>query len=866
MQQKYFLILFAFIFGFANHSFSQNALSLDGINDYVSTSQGGPGGASSRTVEAWIRTSYSGATQGVLVDWGSVSANGNRFTLNVQNGLLRVEIGGSGFSSTTNVADGAWHHVAVTYNNSNASGLKAKLYIDGALDASADFTVTINTLTTTGIRIGARVDGVSFFTGSIDEVRVWNIERTAAQILANKNTEFCSVPSGLVAYFKCNQGIASGANTSISNLTNTANATYNGTFNGLALTGNSSNFVAGSTVTTLSILSKKDSFNCGPGTVTLGATTSAGASLKWYNTATGGTSIGNGNTFVTPSLSTTTNFYVEAVQASLTGQAGRNDYTGISQATPNNTGQGIQFNALTNFNLDSVSVWVTTDTGKVIVQLQNASNTVLQTNTFTFSGTGATATSRVKIYLPVNYSITTGNNYKILALNGTTVPLSREGSIAPPFSTYSISNVVTMVSSWVNGAQGTTNYYYFYNLYVSAGCASPRQAVTASIRPKPIINLGNDTTICPGVSYTFNAGNPGSTYLWSTGETTQTITKNAAAAYSVTVRANTCVNWDTILITPGITPVNIMVDSTNLCDGNIMVLNAGNAGCTYSWIPGGANTQSISVNTENNYTVTIKSIDGCKIDGSTFIKIRPLPIANLGNDTAICSTQSILLDAGNPGYSYTWNTGAATQTINSADSGTYKVTITTPFNCVLNDSIHIAYLPSPRTEGFNFIPRFFEELGKVEFAPLNPTNVMTYEWDFGDGSPLVTIINPIHVYTASGEYEVTLKVYNDCSDYTVQQKIHVDLPTGIVTLSGNDIHLLIYPNPAKSILNISNNNPDYVMEDVMVFNAVGSMVYHQKADSKMAHQLSVEGFPSGVYFLRILTDKGFVNKQIQVLK
>lgn len=1007
MRKKYFLVLFVLLFGFVHHSFGQNALSLDGTNDYISTAQPGPGGNSSRTVEAWIKTSYSGATQGVLVDWGAVSPNGSRFTFNVLNGLLRIEIAGSGFNSTLSIANGAWHHVAVTYNNSNATGQKAKLYIDGVLNASADFTTSMNTLSTTGIRIGARVDGISFFNGSIDEVRIWNTERTAAQILAGKDAEFCYVPAGLIAYFKCNQGIAGGANTGISNLTNAANATFNGTFHGLALSGASSNFVAGPTtlaaagttsstiavtacasytspanhvytatgvyhdtipnsagcdslitinltigvsapagLTASSItssganlswtavsgatsyqyvldqsasnpvaagtattnnsyaatalasstvyymhvratcgsgfsswstvsfttlcsapsISKTDSFNCGPGSVTLEATSSTGASLKWYSAATGGTNIGSGNTFITPVLTATTDFYVEASQLSSLGQIGRNDYTGISQAIPNNTGQGIQFNALTNFNLDSVSVWVTTDTGKIIVQLQNAANTPLQTNTFTFSGTGATATSRVKIYLPVNYSIATGNNYKILALNGTTVPLSREGSITPPFSTYSINNVIAMVASWVNGAQGTSNYYYFYNLYISSGCISPRQVVTASILPKPVINLGNDTTICPGVSYTLNAGNTGAVYLWSTGDITQAITTNAAASYNVKVTLNNCVNSDTIIVTPGITPVNIMADSTNLCDGDVVVLNAGNAGCTYSWAPGGAVTQSINAGTEGSYTVIIKSMDGCEVNSATFVKIRPLPIASLGNDTTICATQTIVLDAGNPGYSYSWNTGAGTQTTNSNDSGEYMVTITTPYNCILADSTHIAYFPSPRTEGFNFIPRFFEALGKVEFSPLNPTDVIGYEWDFGDSSPLVAIMNPLHVYTASGEYEVTLKVYNDCADYTVRQKIHVDLPTGIVTLDGSNIQPDIYPNPAKSILNISNNNPEYKMEDIIIFNTTGSIIYHQKSDSETAHQLSVEGFSSGIYFIRILMDKGFAYKQIQVIK
>lgn len=616
-----------------------------------------------------------------------------------------------------------------------------------------------------------------------------------------------------------------------------------------------------------SIVSKKDSFNCGTGSVTLEATTTAGATLKWFSVATGGTSVGSGNSFVTPFISTTTNYYVEPAQLASIGQIGRNDYTGIAQAVPNNTGQGIRFNALANFNMDSISVWVVSDTGTIVVQLQNAANVALATNTYTFAGTGATATSRVKMYLPVNYSISTGNDYKILAMPGTTVSLSREQSINPAFSGYAINNVITMTSSWVNGATNAANYYYFYNLYVSSGCAGPRQTVVATIRPLPTVNLGNDTTLCPGASLTLNAGNAGGTYLWFPGgQATQTITTNAVGQYIANVTSNGCSKKDTIVITPGIAPVNNLIDTTNLCDGDVTTLSAGNMGSTFVWTPGGATTQTITVNSGGSKSVVIKSVHNCMLTSNTYVKMRPLPVDNLGNDTSICESATIVLDAGNTGYSYIWNTGATSQTINASDSGTYSVTITTPYSCVNSDTTHIAYLPEPYTEGFNFIPKFFEQLGKVDFSPLNPTNVNRYEWDFGDGSPLVTLMNPTHVFAASGEYNVTLKVYNDCSEYAVSQKINVDLPTGTVTLNKGNFKLNIYPNPAKSILNISNANGDYEMQDVMIFNTVGALVYHRKADSKTVHQLSVEQFTSGVYFVRVLTDKGLVNQQVQIVK
>ena len=391
--------------------------------------------------------------------------------------------------------------------------------------------------------------------------------------------------------------------------------------------------------------------------------------------------------------------------------------------------------------------------------------------------------------------------------------------------------------------------------------------VTSQIRPIPIVNIGNDTTICPGVSYTFNAGNAGGSFLWSSGETSQTITKNAAGSYNVKVTVNQCSQKDTIIITPGITPVNVLVDTTNICNGDVAILNAGNAGSSYLWTPGGATTQSINVNAQGNYSVNIKSIHGCIITGNTFLKIRPLPVSNLGNDTLICESATILLNAGNAGYNFSWNTGSNSQTINVMDSGTYIVTVTTPYNCVNIDDIHIGFLPSPRIEGFNFVPKFYDAIGKIDFSPLNPTNVSSYEWNFGDGSPTVTQMNPSHTYTSSGEFTVFLKVINDCTDYTVSQKINVGLPvTGVNAVNKNGLSLNVYPNPSRDLLRINNGGADYKLEDVWVYNTFGTVMYHGKADSAVETQLPVASFANGIYTLKVLTNKGYVNQQFQVIK
>jgi len=122
------------------------------------------------------------------------------------------------------------------------------MYIDGSLETSSNFTVAVNTSSSGGLLLGRRIDGINYFDGIIDEVRIWNTVRSLADISSSKNGEFCGVPTGLVAYYKCNQGTAGGTNTGQTTLTNSTGSN-NGTLTNFSLTGNSSNWVAGKTLT-----------------------------------------------------------------------------------------------------------------------------------------------------------------------------------------------------------------------------------------------------------------------------------------------------------------------------------------------------------------------------------------------------------------------------------------------------------------------------------------------------------------------------------------------------------------------------------------------------------------------------------------
>jgi hypothetical protein len=84
----------------------------------------------------------------------------------------------------------------------------------------------------------------------------------------------------------------------------------------------------------------------------------------------------------------------------------------------------------------------------------------------------------------------------------------------------------------------------------------------------PTIELGSDTSIC-GTDFVLDAGNPGSLYLWSTGETTQTINVTASGTYSVFVSNSEGESSDTINISINPFPaISIIATEDSICAGS----------------------------------------------------------------------------------------------------------------------------------------------------------------------------------------------------------------------------------------------------------------------------------------------------------
>jgi hypothetical protein len=205
---------------------SGNAVFLNGSTDYISLGTTGlPLGSSPRTIEAWIKTTTSGV--GEIVSYGS-PGSGSMFEVGVTGASIFISAWSSPqYTVSATVNNGSWHRVAVSYN-----GTAASTYMDGTLLDTRN--IAFNTVLGSA-NIGCRISPTEYFSGTIDEVRIWNVARTQSQIQSTMNTTLVGNESGLVAYYRLNES-GQGSGITVQNSATATGATLNGTTVGTSTT------------------------------------------------------------------------------------------------------------------------------------------------------------------------------------------------------------------------------------------------------------------------------------------------------------------------------------------------------------------------------------------------------------------------------------------------------------------------------------------------------------------------------------------------------------------------------------------------------------------------------------------------------
>ena len=132
------------------------------------------------------------------------------------------------------------------------------------------------------------------------------------------------------------------------------------------------------------------------------------------------------------------------------------------------------------------------------------------------------------------------------------------------------------------------------------------------------------------------------------------------------------------------------------------VLDAGVPSGSYQWFlngnPVGTNSQTLTTIGAGTYSVNVTSLSGCTGTDSLLLTIVQAPVVNLGTDTTVCSTDVLILDAGNPGATYQWTLNGSTvvgtgQTYQPTQTGNYSVLVNTGGQCQASGSINVNIVP-----------------------------------------------------------------------------------------------------------------------------------------------------------------------------
>ncbi|HUC80409.1 MAG TPA: gliding motility-associated C-terminal domain-containing protein [Flavisolibacter sp.] len=306
------------------------------------------------------------------------------------------------------------------------------------------------------------------------------------------------------------------------------------------------------------------------------------------------------------------------------------------------------------------------------------------------------------INLTINDGLGTQASYckPVVVVDNTHTPVQPKSLCAG--DSIQLTSSKTSGNLWNTGS--TSNSIYVKNpgiYWVQSfnGSCTNIDSFVVEVKQKPVVNLGADTSLCSSDSLLLDAGNPGSLYTWQGNQSSQTFLVKQEGLYYVDVSLNGCKATDSIRVAALSSPVISLTNDTSICKNGNVVLSATGGG-SYSWFPtlGIANPTSPTTvaapDTTTKYFLTVTNTNSCKAIDSVTVTIVPQPVVSLGTDTAICSSDSLVLDAGNALATYTWQNGQTSQTITVTQQGHYSVEVNKN-GCTATGSISISILSAP---------------------------------------------------------------------------------------------------------------------------------------------------------------------------
>ena len=237
-----------------------NALNFDGDDiAFVASSSAINQLQTQRTAEVWFRVANKSISSHKQVIWEEgATTNGLNLYVYKDSLFAGVYSEGMGFAGTwlrtANIQSGQWHNAVLVFDGTQPASQRIKAYLDGVLFGTGSSSTSQIAAHGGENAVGGMYNGGKFhdgdasgaiqfshyFTGDIDEIRLWTTARTPAQLSANVYKKLTGNETGLVVYYDFDQGVACGNNTGLNTLTDRTATHLNGTFSGFNTNGSTS--------------------------------------------------------------------------------------------------------------------------------------------------------------------------------------------------------------------------------------------------------------------------------------------------------------------------------------------------------------------------------------------------------------------------------------------------------------------------------------------------------------------------------------------------------------------------------------------------------------------------------------------------
>jgi uncharacterized repeat protein (TIGR01451 family) len=598
------------------------------------------------TIEAFVNSAsatnanwFTKAAAGPVHQYGLGTSGGTK-------GVFSFD-GGSGGSatSTSNIFDGTWHHVAGVKRGSTA-----EIWVDGQLQATSPITGTSDS---GAFAIGRNGACCESFNGLIDEAKIYNFALSQTQIQTDAQATDLFLVKGATPNVAVGQNITY-------NITVTNNGPVNAT--GVTVTDTlpaATTYV--SATPSQGTCGGTTTVTCNLGTIVNGAN----ATISIVATANSSGTISN-----TATVSANERDTAPANNSSTASTTANV----ITCAAPTITGGPTTFcsggSVLLTANATGATAYQWFKTNVAISGATASTYSATTTGSYTVSVTYATSCSATSTATPVTVNptpaptVTAGGPTSFCA--GGSVTLTTQTVSG---ATYQWSDGTNVLANTTPTISATTSGNYTVTVTLN-GCSGTSAPVPVTVTPNPTPVITGPSNVCPGGTVTLDAGAGYATYLWSNSATTQTITVtlNTTATFSVNVtNAAGCAGNASKTVTVSSTTPPSIVAPANVCQNSSANASvATQPGATYVWSVGngtinsGQGTPNIVFTAGASGTVTLGislTASGCTGTSSVSVAITQQPVVAISAPSSVCANSnanaSIAAQPGTPIYNWT---------------------------------------------------------------------------------------------------------------------------------------------------------------------------------------------------------------------